>query len=69
MPDCSDPGSKAPSLFSSLARPPAPVDSPLRLSCPAWGVTRGPVRLALTGAPGVKEFLATWLEPRVNRTS
>jgi hypothetical protein len=27
------------------------------------------VRLALTGAPGVKEFLATWLEPRVNRTS
>jgi hypothetical protein len=46
-----------------------------RLCCPflRFDLTveagRGPVRLALTGAPGVKEFLATWLEPRVNRTS
>lgn len=23
----------------------------------------GPVRLALTGPPGVREYLATWLEP------
>src|SRR5262245_31655120 len=26
----------------------------------------GPVRLALIGSPGVKEFLATWLEPRAD---
>ena len=24
----------------------------------------GPVRLALSGPPGVREFLATWLDPR-----
>jgi len=42
-----------------------------RLCCPflrfdlAVETGSGPVRLASTGAPGVKEFLATWLEPRV----
>jgi hypothetical protein len=27
----------------------------------------GPVRLALTGPSGAREFLATWLEPRAER--
>src|SRR5687767_9276319 len=41
-----------------------------RLCCPflrfdlAVEAEAGPVRLALTGPPGVREFLATWLEPR-----
>ena len=45
-----------------------------RLCCPflrfdlAVEAGAGPVRLALTGPPGVKEFLAPWLEARVGQT-
>ena len=45
-----------------------------RLCCPflrfdlTVEAAAGPVRLALTGPPGVKEFLATWLEPRAGET-